>query len=97
MPWASTDTPSTRTNMNDESRALRRQLAVLCDSYNDLLADKDTIDFRLGSQEPYAEAKPGIDPERIYEVESQSLGNDIRALVIQVIGVGQRIRSLEGF
>ena len=83
--------------MNDHSRALRNELAELCDSYNDLLADKDTIDFRLGSQEPYAEARPGINPEHVYELESQSLGSDIRSVVVRVIGVAQRIRSLEGF
>ena len=83
--------------MNDESRALRQELGELCDSYNLLLADKDTIDFRLGSQKPYLEAKPGVDPEHVYEVESQSLGNDIRAIVVKVIGIAQRIRSLEGF
>ena len=83
--------------MNDESRALRQELGELCDSYNLLLADKDAIDFRLGSQEPYAEAKPGVDPEDVYEVESKSLSDDIRAVIIKAIGVGQRIRSLEGF
>jgi hypothetical protein len=83
--------------MNDESRALRQELATLCSSYNELIADKDTIDFRLGSKEPYAEAKPGIEPERAYEVESKSLGEDIREIVIKMIEVGQRIRSLEGF
>lgn len=83
--------------MNDESRALRQELGELCDSYNGLLADKDAVDFRLGSQEPYAEAKPGIDPEHVYEVESRSLGDGIRALVVKVIRVARRIKSLEGF
>jgi hypothetical protein len=81
--------------MNDESRALRQELAELCESFNDLLADKDTIDFRLGSQEPYAQAKPGIDPGHVYEVESQSLRKDIRSVVFDVMGVVRRIRSLE--
>ncbi|MGZ3498354.1 MAG: hypothetical protein ACXWNJ_17615 [Vulcanimicrobiaceae bacterium] len=83
--------------MNDESRALRLELAKLCDFYNELVADKDTIDFRLGSPEPYAEAKPGIDAEAAYEVESGSLSDDIRETVIKMIEVGQRIRSLERF
>ncbi|HEV3155447.1 MAG TPA: hypothetical protein VGZ02_16670 [Candidatus Baltobacteraceae bacterium] len=83
--------------MNDESRALRQDLVELFNSYNGLVADKDAVDFRLGSREPYAESKPGMDPERIYEIESESLGADLRAVLIKMIGIAQRIRTLEGF
>lgn len=83
--------------MNDESRALRQCLAELCAAYNELLADKDTIDFRLGSPEPYGKAEPGIEPERIYEAESKSLSNELRNVVIRMLESGERIRSIEGF
>ena len=83
--------------MNDESRALQQQLTKLYDSYNELVADKDAIDFRLGSREPYAEARPWIDPEHVYEVESKLLGSDIRETVIKMMKIGQRIRGLEHF
>lgn len=81
--------------MNDESRALRKELTKLYDSYNGLVADKDAIDFRLGSREPHAEARPGIDPEHVYEVESESLRDDIRDTVIKIMAVGDRIKGLE--
>jgi hypothetical protein len=83
--------------MNDESRALRQELTKVCDAYKELLADKDTVDFRLGSPEPYADAEPGIDPEQVYEVESESLNDNIRETVVKMIEVGQRIKRLEGF
>lgn len=83
--------------MNDESRALRHSLAELCGAYNELIADKDTIDFRLGSREPYGKAKPGVDPEHVYEAESKSISNEIRDTVVKMVEAGQRIRSIEGF
>lgn len=83
--------------MDDESRALRQSLADLCGAYNELTADKDTIDFRLGSREPYGKAEPGIDPEHIYETESKSLSDEIRNIIIEMIDAGQRIRGIEGF
>lgn len=83
--------------MNDESRALRHSLAELCDAYNELVADKDTVDFRLGSRELYDEAEPGTDPEHVYEAESKSLSDEIRGIVIKMIETGERIRSIEGF
>ena len=83
--------------MNDESRALRLELAKVCDSYNELIADKDTVDFRLGSREPYAEARPGIDPEHVYELESKSLSDDLRETLIKMIEFGKRIKKLERF
>lgn len=83
--------------MNDESRALRQSLGELCGAYNELLADKDTVDFRLGSREPYGKAEPGIDPEHIYEAESKSLSDEIRNIVIKMTEAGQQIRAIEGF
>lgn len=83
--------------MNDESRALRLSLASLCGAYNELIADKDTVDFRLGSQEPYGKAELGVDPELAYEGESKSLSDQIRDIIIKMIEVGQRIRGIEGF
>ena len=83
--------------MNDESRALRLSLGELCSAYNELLADKDTLDFRLGSPEPYGESEPGTDPQRVYEAESKSLSNELRDIVIKIIETGQRIRGIEGF
>ncbi len=83
--------------MNDESRALRQSLADMCGAYNDLIADKDAVDFRLGSREPYGKAKPDVDPEHVYEAESKSLSDDIRDIIIKMIDAGQRIRSIEGF
>jgi|GEM_PF-2418380 len=83
--------------MIDESCALWQELTELCDCYNALIADKDAIDFRLGSGEPYPESRSGINPEHAYEVESESLGDDIRETVTKMIEVGQRIKRLEGF
>lgn len=83
--------------MNDESRALRQSLAQLCATYNDLIADKDTIDYRLGSPEPYGKTQPGTNAERVYETESKSLSDDIRKIIVEIIEAGQRIRSIEGF
>ena len=81
--------------ISDELRALRREITKLYDSYNGLVADKDTIDFRLGSREPYAEVRPGIDSEHVYEVESELLRDDIRDTVIRIMDVRDRIKSLK--
>lgn len=83
--------------MNDESRALRQSLGELCSAYNELLSDKDTVDFRLGSPEPYSETESGTDPERVYEAESKSLSNGLRDIVVKIIETGDRIRTIEGF
>ncbi len=84
-----------RAIISDELRALRREITKLYDSYNGLVADKDAIDFRLGSREPYAEAGPGVDPKRVYEAESESLRDDIRDTVIKIMHVTDRIKGLE--
>ncbi len=81
--------------MNDESRALRKELTRLYDSYNGLVADKDAIDYHLAPREPYADGTPRIDPERVCEVESESLRDNIRGTVIKIMEVGDRIKGLE--
>ncbi len=83
--------------MNDESRRLRHQLAELCDVYNVLVADKDTIDFRLGSREEYAVATEPMDAEAVYEDESHSVSAELRDTIIKMIEVAQRIRKIERF
>jgi hypothetical protein len=83
--------------MNDTSRALRYELGNLCQQYNDMVADKDVLDFRLGSPEPYAETTAKVDPERIYERESLALSRDVRRLIADIVEVGRRIRDIEGF
>ncbi len=81
--------------MSDSSRALREELTKLYDSYNGLVADKDAIDFRLGWREPYTESRLAIDPEHVYEVESESLRDDIRETVLKIMEVGDQIKGLE--
>ena len=83
--------------MNDESRALRHQLRELCDAYNVLVADKDTLDFRLGSHEPYATTADPVDAESVYEGESHSVSAELRHTIITMIDVAQRIRTIERF
>ncbi|MGD0969386.1 MAG: hypothetical protein ABR949_13995 [Candidatus Aquilonibacter sp.] len=83
--------------MNDESRALRHQLRDLCDVYNVLVADKDTLDYRLGSHEAYAVTTEPVDAESVYEGESHSLSADLRDTIVKMIDVAQRIRKIEHF
>lgn len=83
--------------MNDTSRTLRYELGDLCQRYNDMVADKDTLDFRLGSPEPYDEATAKVDPERVYEYESHALSREVRRLIADIVEVGRRIREIEGF
>jgi hypothetical protein len=83
--------------MNDESRGLRHRLAELCDVYNVLVADKDAIDFRLGSHEEYAAATEPMDAEAVYEGESHSVSGELRDTIIKMIEVAQRIRKIERF
>lgn len=83
--------------MNDTSRQLRYHLGLLCDRYNTMIADKDVLDFRLGSPEPYDPAMAEGDAENAYLEESKSVSNDLRALIVEMIDVGQRIRDIEDF
>jgi hypothetical protein len=83
--------------MNDRSRQLRYALGTLCERYNSMIADKDTLDFRLGSPERYAETVGSIDAEEVYVRESAGVSNDLRSLIVEMIDVAQRIRGLEGF
>jgi len=83
--------------MNDRSRQLRYALGTLCERYNSMIADKDTLDFRLGSPERYAETAGTIDAEEVYVRESAGVSNDLRSLIVEMIDVAQRIRDIEGF
>jgi hypothetical protein len=84
-------------HITDDSRALRHRLGSLCLQYNALFADKDTIDFRLGSPEPYVETEHDTSAEAIYEAESHSLTADLRSLIVELMEVAQRIRGIEDF
>lgn len=83
--------------MNDTSRQLRYHLGLLCDRYNTMIADKDVLDFRLGSPESYDTTIHETDAENAYLEESKSLSSDLRALIVEMIDVGRRIRDIEGF
>jgi hypothetical protein len=84
--------------MNDKSRALRYELVSLCDRYNAMLADKDTLDTRLGSDEPYEDGSMSAGgAQRAYEDASESASADLRQLIVQIVEIGQRIRAIESF
>lgn len=83
--------------MNDESRELRYRLGRLCERYNTMIADKDTLDYRLGSNEPYAETENEVSAERAYESASHEVSGDLRALIVEILDVGARIRRIEKF
>jgi len=83
--------------MNDTSRELRYRLGTLCERYNTMVADKDTIDFRLGSPAPYDDTTESVAAERVYEVESHEVSGTLRQLIVEIIDVGQRIRDIERF
>jgi hypothetical protein len=84
-------------HITDDSRALRHHLGSLCLRYNALFADKDAVDFRLGSPEPYVETEHNTSAEAIYETESHSLTADLRSLIVELIEVARRIRDIEDF
>ena len=83
--------------VNDTSRELRYRLGVLCERYNGMIADKDVLDFRLGSPEPFDETKRGVDAEKAYMEESGTVSSGLRALIAEMIDIAQRIRTIEGF
>lgn len=83
--------------MNDTSRELRYRLGTLCERYNNMIADKDTLDFRLGSPEPYGITTASVTAERVYEVESHEISDAIRKLIVEMVDVGKRIREIERF
>jgi hypothetical protein len=83
--------------MNDTSRQLRHALGALCDRYNKMIADKDTLDFRLGSREPYGNTLNEVDAESAYLNESREVSDDLRTIIVEMIEVGRRIRDIEGF
>jgi hypothetical protein len=83
--------------MNDTTRELRYVLGTLCERYNSLIADKDTLDYRLGSHEPYGHTANGVDAEQVYTAESRLVSSDLRQLITEIVTVGERIRKIEGF
>jgi hypothetical protein len=83
--------------MNDTSRQLRYALGTLCDRYNSMVADKDTLDFRLGSPQPYGSTVNDVDAESAYLSESHDVSDDLRTIIVEMIDIGQRIRNIEGF
>lgn len=88
---------ATMRRMNDTSRELRYALGALCERYNSMIADKDTLDFRLGSPQPYGDTLGNLDAEGTYQAESSSVSSDLRGVILEMIDVGQRIRAIEGF
>ncbi len=84
--------------ITDESRKMRHTLASLCERYLTMLADKDALDYRLGSGDSYEDGgMPQGGAERAYEDESKSASADVRRLIVEMIDVGGRIRALEAF
>lgn len=83
--------------MNDESRELRYRLGALCERYNGMVADKDTLDYRLGSDEPYDTTIHDVNPEAAYEGASHEVSGELRTVIVEIIDVGRRIREIEQF
>jgi hypothetical protein len=83
--------------MNDTSRQLRHTLGALCERYNTMIADKDTLDFRLGSPQPYGDTLNEVDAESAYLSESRGVSDDLRTIIVEMMDVGRRIRDIEGF
>jgi hypothetical protein len=83
--------------MNDTSRELRYALGTLCDRYNTMISNKDTLDFRLGSPKPYGHTSNEVDAESAYLTESREVSDDLRTLIVEMMDVSRRIRDIEGF
>lgn len=83
--------------MNDTSRQLRYALGSLCERYNSMISDKDVLDYRLGTPASYGETIGNLNAEGAYLDESVSVSSDLRALIVEMIDVAQRIRTIEGF
>lgn len=62
-----------------------------------MIADKDTLDFRLGSPEPYGSTLNGVDAESAYLKESRGVSDDLRTIIVEMVEVGRQIREIEGF
>jgi hypothetical protein len=83
--------------MNDTSRELRYALGALCGRYNMMVADKDVLDVRLGTAQPFGETVNGVDAERAYLSESRDVSNDLRSTIVEIAEIASRIRDIEGF
>ena len=62
-----------------------------------MLADKDTLDFRLGSPKPYDATLNEVDAESAYLGESRDVSDDLRTIIVEMVDVAGRIRDIEGF
>lgn len=83
--------------MNDESRELRYRLGALCERYNAMIADKDTLDYRLGSNEPYDTTVHDVNAEAVYEGASHTVSGELRMVIVEILDIGKRIREIERF
>ena len=83
--------------MNDTSRTLRYALGDLCERYNKMVADKDVLDFRLGSDEPYGQTIRDVDAQEAYLTESRDTSGELRTVIVEMTEIGRRIREIEGF
>ena len=83
--------------VNDMSRQLRYRLGALCERYNAMIADKDALDFRLGSPEPFGDTASSVNAEEVYGEASGTVSSDLRALIIEMTDITQQIRAIEGF
>lgn len=83
--------------MNDASRELRYRLGTLCERYNAMVADKDALDYRLGSPEPFGDTVHGTDAHSAYAGESRTVSSDLRVLIVEMLDICGQIRAIEGF
>ena len=83
--------------MNDESRELRYRLGALCERYNAMIADMDTLDYRLGSNEPYDTTVHDVNAEAVYEGASRTVSGELRMVIVEILDIGKRIREIERF
>lgn len=62
-----------------------------------MIADKDALDFRLGSPEPFGETTGAVDAENVYAEASGTVSRNLRALIVEMVEIAGRIRAIEGF
>lgn len=67
------------------------------DTSRRMVADNDTLDFRLGSREPYGNTLNAVNAESAYLSESRDVSDDLRTIIIEMMDVGRRIRDIEKF
>lgn len=62
-----------------------------------MIADKDALDFRLGSPEPFGETTGAVDAETVYAEASGTVSGNLRSLIVELMETAERIRAIEGF